>query len=67
MPMTTTHQAKEATMHTTTISIKSATGNGDLDGFTVQCSCGDHASWSIESLAYKYAADHVSYMAKKGR
>lgn len=51
--------------HLTTITPKAASGNGDLDGFTVTCSCGDRASWSIESMARGYARDHVAYMEAK--
>ena len=53
--------------HTTTITQKSATGNGDLDGFAVECTCGERASFSILSLTQQHAAGHVAYMAKKGR
>lgn len=67
---TTAHQGeKEANMaaHTTTITAKSATGNGDLDGFTVECTCGERASFSILGMTQKHAADHIAYMAKVGR
>lgn len=53
--------------HSTTITPKPASGNGDLDGFQVRCSCGEVASFSFLSMTQKHAADHVAYMAKVGR
>lgn len=53
--------------HSVTISPKAASGNGDLDGFSTTCSCGDRSSWTFESMAKQYAADHAAYMARVGK
>lgn len=54
-------------VHTTTITPSPAKGHGDIDGFRVECSCGERASFSIRSMTEKHARDHVAYMAKVGR
>lgn len=53
------------TMHQTTITTKAASGNGDIGGYAVRCSCGDYATWSLEIMAKQYAHDHVAYMTAK--
>ena len=53
------------TTHTTSVAPKQATGSGDLDGFSVSCTCGDRATWTFECMANTYAHDHVAYMTTK--
>ena len=55
------------TTHQTTIETKDASGNGDIDGFKVTCSCGDVAYWSLQTMADSYANSHVAYMERNGR
>ena len=62
---------KEATMaptHSTTITPKAATGNGDLDGHKVFCTCGLVFGTSLgEREARNQAAQHLAWHAKVGR
>lgn len=55
------------TIHTATVTPKLASGPGAIDGFEIRCTCGDVASYSLESIANRYADDHTAYMAKQGR
>lgn len=44
-----------------TIEPRPATGNGDIDGFTIRCSCGDVASSSLRVLADEYRRGHLAW------
>lgn len=54
-------------LHTckTKITPKPSTGNGDLDGFQVECTCGFYFTTMFEITAKTDAALHVQYMANK--
>lgn len=53
------------TAHTATIITKAATGNGDLDGFAVTCTCGDVSTWSLPTLAASHKASHEAWHARQ--
>ena len=66
MEDTTTQTTREVAMsHSIVITIKAADGSGNVDGWKSTCSCGDVASFSVESMTHEYAASHKAYMAKK--
>lgn len=49
------------------VSAKAASGHGALDGFAVNCACGERASFSLRTLADQHAADHHRFMERRGR
>lgn len=51
--------------YTVTITPKPATGNGDIDGFSITCTCGNVAGLSLKTMATQYAADHEAWHARK--
>jgi len=50
--------------YTVTITPKPATGNGDLDGFAVTCTCGNVNTWSLRGMAESDARDHEAWHAR---
>lgn len=39
---------------------------GGLDGWSISCSCGERASFSIKSMTEKHGRDHLAYFARQG-
>lgn len=45
---------------------KPATGNGDIDGFEVQCSaCVERAAFSSRLMTESHGRAHIAYMQRK--
>lgn len=40
---------------------------GALDGWEFRCSCGEHASYTFESITRSEARKHIEYMQRTGR
>ncbi len=51
----------------TTITPKPATGNGDISGFKVACTCGLTFTNSLELSAKMEAADHIAWHDKQAK
>lgn len=45
---------------------KPASGCGDIDGWSIACSCGERASFSIRSMVVDHGEAHLAYFARKG-
>jgi len=51
--------------YTISIAPKPATGNGDIDGFSVSCTCGNVNTWSPRTMAESDAREHEAWHARK--
>lgn len=53
-----------STTYSTSVAPKAASGHGDIDGFTVTCTCGDESTWSLPAMANNHARDHEDWHAR---
>lgn len=63
----TTPAQEVAVSHSTTITPHAATEPGALDGFLIECTCGERVSYSLEAFAQVEARRHLAWHQEVGR